>query len=761
MSIETRNFGKNEHTLRRCSYNVSEIEDSFRSLKYSLDSDVKYRDGIGSEMLYIQKDLDKIARNLYELSDFVKNTKNRYEQTERELECLVCNLNNMTQHNKIENDNNNDNPILKGFNFLSKIGLFGIFGGLFTTIKNLSDFFSSKKVINNTDNYKYISYNKFDCEKTAQFLDFDGLVLEKNIYQGKVAEEIKSKDIIGLKKSLENILKNYKGFEVDLTDHNGNYNSNIDEDLDEAVYKFLLGFEEYHRGNNLIFTYEALPKEYKLKTLLHWVNMTENDYSTFEFVANLLPEEYYENIPPIPLKDDELGIITNENKYESSAAYEHYAKYYYPLDALNEINHWNFPEEVKRNNFYTWARLTYGSSAKEQGQEFRVGLFWGISVAPLKTVVDTIEGIYSIIKDPAQLKVFAAFMAKAIVYEEYRDALKIMITQAIEEWKNTYNEAEPFDKGCMIGSLIGEVLCAAIEGGETAASIVKFVKSGGFKKAIKGVMQTTKRINKIIAAKLDELPDLIRSITRTKEYFEVVTPEGIIYKIDIDDLPDDKIKELNNMVEITEKTSSKLLKLTKCDIDDLSSYLKKIDDYKGTNYAEEFLSTGKWPDEIQIPKDPKVLKADGSIDWAQVPEGGYVLNDAGKAIKNDYIPSKGEIIDRYGPSNGRYTSPVIDGKPYNYDQRSLPYIEDSSKYHQYKVEGDFNNIKKYYDECTDQRLKTKIDAYMKKYKLTFDKLKVQKGNIARGFGSTGGGIQYELPLPVDMLIELKILFEIK
>ncbi|QUH29094.1 EndoU domain-containing protein [Vallitalea guaymasensis] len=595
MSIKTRDFGKNEHTLRRCSNNISEIEDSFRSLKYSLDSDIKYRDSIGSEMLYIQKDLDKIARNLYELSDFVRNTKNQYEKTERELECLVCNLNNMTQHNKIENDNNNDNPILKGFNFLSKIGLFGIFGGLFTTIKNLSDFFSSKKVINNTDNYKYISYNKFDYEKTVKFLDFDGLVLEKNIYQGKVAEEIKSKDIIGLKKSLENILKNYKGFEVDLTDHNGNYNSNIDEDLDEAVYKFLLGFEEYHSGNNLIFTYEALPKEYKLKTLLHWVNMTENDYSTFEFVANLLPEEYYENIPPIPLKDDELGIITNENKYESSAAYEYYAKYYYPLDALNEINHWNFPEEVKRNNFYTWARLTYGSSAKEQGQEFRVGLFWGISVAPLKTVIDTIEGIYSIIKDPAQLKVFAAFMAKAIVYEEYRDALKMMITQAIEEWKNTYNEAEPFDKGCMIGSLIGEVLCAAIEGGETAASIVKFVKSGGFKKAIKGVMQTTKRLNKIIAAKLDELPDLIRSITRTKEYFEVVTPEGIIYRIDIDDLPDEKIKKFNKLVNGTSNLFSKksLTHLT-----DKVEFFSKRNGVSGGHNYDMFK---KYFDDVQMP----------------------------------------------------------------------------------------------------------------------------------------------------------------
>ncbi|WP_458783670.1 TNT domain-containing protein [Vallitalea sediminicola] len=761
MSIETRNLGENEHSLKRCSYNVSDIEDSFRSLKYSLDGDVKYQKGINSKMLHIQKELDEIASNLYELSNFVKNTKDRYEQTERELKCLACNLNNATQPIKIENKTNHENPILKGFNFLSKIGLFGFIEGLCTTIKNLSDFFSSKKVMNNTDNYINLSYNKFNYENKVEFLDFDGLVLEKNIYQDKVAEEIKSKDIIDFKKSLENILKNYKGFEVNLTDNNGNYNSNIDEDLDEAVYKFLLGFEEYHRGNNLIFTYEALPKEYKLKTLLHWANMTENDYSTFEFVANLLPEEYYENIPPIPLKDDKLCIITNENKYGSLAAYEYYAKYYYPLDALNEINHWNFPEEVKRNNFYTWARLTYGSSAKEQGQEFRVGIFWGLSVAPLKTVIDTIEGIYSIIKDPGQLKVFAAFMAKAVVYDEYQDALKMMITQAIEEWKTTYNEAEPFDKGAMIGSIIGEVLCAAIEGGETAASIVKFIKSGGFKKAIKGVMQATKRINKIITAKLDDLPDLIRSITRTKEYFEVVTPDGIIYKIDIDDLPDEKIKMLDEIVERTSKLTSELLKKSTCYIDELGKYLKGIDDYKGTNLADEFASTGKWPDDVQIPKDSSVLK-DGKIDWEQVPQGGYILDETGNAIKDSYSPAIGEIIDRYGPANGRYTSPLDNGKPYNYNQRALPYIEDVSKYHQYEVINDFANIKKQFNNSTDVKLKAKIEAYMSKYKLTFDKLIVHKGKIAKGFGTTvDTGIQYELPMPVEWLIELKILVELK
>ena len=46
---------------------------------------------------------------------------------------------------------------------------------------------------------------------------------------------------------------------------------------------------------------------------------------------------------------------------------------------------------------------------------------------------------------------------------------------------------------------------------------------------------------------------------------------------------------------------------------------------------------------------------------------------------------------------------------------------------------------------------------MEGYDLSYEDLKIQKGEIKSGFGSTGGGIQYELPLPVDMLEGLGLL----
>ncbi|MFD9627528.1 T7SS effector LXG polymorphic toxin [Peribacillus muralis] len=199
------------------------------------------------------------------------------------------------------------------------------------------------------------------------------------------------------------------------------------------------------------------------------------------------------------------------------------------------------------------------------------------------------------------------------------------------------------------------------------------------------------------------------------------------------------------------------VKNTKCTKVDLHDYLKNIDE----KLADEYLKTGKWPREIQIPKDPSVLTSNGRIDWSQVPNDGFRLDPAGNPIKEPYISKIGEVIDRYGPAEGRFTSPVIDGKPYSYEQRSLPYLEDTSKYHQYKITGDFSKMESYINNCPNKGLKAAVEGYMKKYSLKFDDLVIQKGDIAPGFGSIGGGIQYQLPLPAKLLEDLgmiKLLF---
>ncbi|MFX3617457.1 MAG: hypothetical protein ACE3JK_08005 [Sporolactobacillus sp.] len=129
-----------------------------------------------------------------------------------------------------------------------------------------------------------------------------------------------------------------------------------------------------------------------------------------------------------------------------------------------------------------------------------------------------------------------------------------------------------------------------------------------------------------------------------------------------------------------DKNLQVLLKDTECSSKNLVSYLKNLDAQNAkrnvtSNYTDTFAETGKWPAavEAQIPKNNKVLKADGSgeIDWNQVPCDGHttkIVRDYDKLtgeivnrkipIKDEYAPRVGEVIDRYGPSNGRYTSPT-------------------------------------------------------------------------------------------------------
>jgi hypothetical protein len=208
------------------------------------------------------------------------------------------------------------------------------------------------------------------------------------------------------------------------------------------------------------------------------------------------------------------------------------------------------------------------------------------------------------------------------------------------------------------------------------------------------------------------------------------------------------------------KTITQLLKETTCGEYELYVYLSK---QAGSDAAEAFAKNGTWPNEVQIPKSSSVLNSDGSINWSRAPQGGYVLDADGNAIKEAFIPKIGEVIDRYGPANGRYTSPVIDGKDFSYSERSLPYVEDASKYHRYEVTGDFAKIEEYVKNCANSELKAKIDAAVTAYyDGDYSKLVSHRGKVAEieGWGQ-GGATQYEFSLSIEVLVELGLLKEIR
>ena len=231
-----------------------------------------------------------------------------------------------------------------------------------------------------------------------------------------------------------------------------------------------------------------------------------------------------------------------------------------------------------------------------------------------------------------------------------------------------------------------------------------------------------------------------------------VTEDSAPHQVQNTDSEDNNVRD--------SQTISQLLEKTTCSDDELYLYLSK---QVGPDAGEAFAKNGTWPNEVQIPKNSSALNPDGSVNWARAPQGGYTLDAGGNAIKEVFTPKIGEVIDRYGAANGRYTSPVIDGKAFSYSERSLPYVEDVSKYHRYEVTGDFTKIEEYVNNCGNAELKAKIDAAVTAYyDGDYSKLVSHRGKVAgiEGWGQ-GGATQYEFPLPIELLVELGLLKEIR
>lgn len=208
--------------------------------------------------------------------------------------------------------------------------------------------------------------------------------------------------------------------------------------------------------------------------------------------------------------------------------------------------------------------------------------------------------------------------------------------------------------------------------------------------------------------------------------------------------------------------SSPLVEQSDCSVPMLLKYILVTGGVEEES-AKSFLAQGTWPDGLSVPASDAVLTQEGRIDWSQAPENGYTLDAQGKPVKAVYVPQMNEVIDRYGSSTGRYTSPVNGAVPYSYDDRSLPYVEDVSSYHQYRVTGDISRLEEYVNACRSQDAATAdlIDRMVNQYyQGDIHNMKVYSGEVAPAFGHKGGGIQYEFPLSIDILCRLGILQEV-
>ncbi|WP_273320591.1 hypothetical protein [Vallitalea guaymasensis] len=478
--IQTDGLKSKTYSISYVCSKIQDIKDDFMNITSNIDYDVKCRQAINGMINTCLKQLNDIIYNMDSYIKLMNDSADSYNNIENELLSLACQL-----------EDEHHIPMIEPQSL--------------TDERNL---------------------------RTSQMCDNSGGYSSK-------AFKYEDEDIIALKKGMQDIFKD-NDYVNDINFENifGEIDSDIDYDFEENVEYFLRNCEAYLYSNriNLETTYKSLPDEYKLMVLMHWVELMKDD--THIDVSNVLPDEYFENVPSLPFTDRKLGNITSENKYESEDAYNYFKKYYYPIQALYQFQKGDF-EQLKRTAFMEWARLAYGSSKKEQGQEFRAGLFFGGVTSPIKGIYDTIEGIYSVFTHPEQLGFFITFVVSLPFSSKNRELMKLMIKQTYDEWKAEYDNADAGDKGFMIGQLIGEAITFAVEAGGFVKGIkglTQFVKNGGFRKAVKQVVKMGSSVKKLLKMKPAEFIKSVKKIFKRKDHYEVLLNNDELVKVPYDDL---------------------------------------------------------------------------------------------------------------------------------------------------------------------------------------------------------------------------------
>ncbi|WP_409372391.1 TNT domain-containing protein [Streptococcus acidominimus] len=163
----------------------------------------------------------------------------------------------------------------------------------------------------------------------------------------------------------------------------------------------------------------------------------------------------------------------------------------------------------------------------------------------------------------------------------------------------------------------------------------------------------------------------------------------------------------------------------------------------------------------QVPvRSRTYVDAEGRIKWPKTGDG-FVLDRAGNPITEPAHLKAGQLVDRYGSSGGRFTSPIIDGEVTPFNKRGLPYPESYQPYYRYEVVKDISlaNLKSGYDLLSEQD-KIVLSKLMKDRKFTLeDMANVQMGKIAKVFGQ-GDGIQIKFSTSVVWYEKMGLLKEV-
>ncbi|MBK1966156.1 glycohydrolase toxin TNT-related protein [Listeria ivanovii] len=305
----------------------------------------------------------------------------------------------------------------------------------------------------------------------------------------------------------------------------------------------------------------------------------------------------------------------------------------------------------------------------------------------------------------------------------------------------------------------GKSFKGTIDNGIQAGKQTLDLRIANVKKVTDDAMQATK---KKLTQDLDDIGTATKTIqSKAKETFQIPPRERLAFAGVGDDIP---IQTAAGGTSVAQKELREMMSK----MDDLNIKGSGKGDIIG-EAGEKFIPQKVTLDNGEIAfqakngtlvRSPDFLDEAGSIKWPEA--DGFVVDETGKAIMVDADLKAGQIIDRYGDSSGRFTSPVENGQVLDYDTRGLPYPESVKPYFQYEVLKDINikNVTEAYTNLS-QNLRDRLDIVMEQFQFTLDDLaNPQQGEIAKVFGA-GGGTQIQLETSVSWYEVLQLVREVK
>uniref|UniRef100_UPI0027297DC4 hypothetical protein n=1 Tax=Vallitalea guaymasensis TaxID=1185412 RepID=UPI0027297DC4 len=126
----------------------------------------------------------------------------------------------------------------------------------------------------------------------------------------------------------------------------------------------------------------------------------------------------------------------------------------------------------------------------------------------------------------------------------------------IEEWKTAYANADPGEKGFMIGQLIGETISLILDAGgaiKNVTELAKFIRDGGFKKAFKKAINMSKSITNLIEMTPADLVKKVKKIIKVDDGYKVVLKNDEIMNVPYDKLSHVERSKFDSLVDQLKK----------------------------------------------------------------------------------------------------------------------------------------------------------------------------------------------------------------